>query len=142
MSMQWPAAGVNDVGTYLISGVPFITNGTVGATATKVSFSTVTKNVSVKNTATGGATVLIVAFTENGLNDNPTGTNRRFFLREGEVRDMNIRIKELWLSGSVGAPTFDVVAGLTHVMPSQLPTITGSVPSGSTNAPPLFQGVG
>lgn len=139
MTLQWPKAGINDVGTFLISGIPFVLNGTASAT-TKVAFPTVTNYVSVKNTASGGSLQLFVGFTQNGVEDNPTGINRRFILEEGELRELPFRIKELWVSGAGVA--FDVVAGLSHVMPSQMPEITGSVSGTSDLVPPIFQGVG
>lgn len=141
MSLQWPNAGTNSVETYIISGIPFVINGTTAATATRIAFPCVTNFISVKNTASGGTTVLLVAFTENGINDNPSGINRRFSLAEGAERNLVLRVKELWVSASSGAPTYDVVAGMTHVLPNQFPTITGTLDVSGT-APHMYRGVG
>ena len=142
MSLRWPKAGISDVGSYLISGIPFVLNGTTSGRFEHIQFPAITNFVTVKNTATGGTTQIVFAFTENGLNDNPVGTNRRIFLREGEERSMVIRIKELFVTASGGISTFDVSAGLTQILPDDFPTLTGSVVSGTTKVPPLFQGVG
>lgn len=141
MVNQTPKSGTNDVNSYLIAGVPFIISGTA-TSAVRIKFPTVTNWVSIKNTGMGGSTILAVGFTQNGMIDNPTGTNRRFFLRESEERNIPIRVKEIWVSGSSGNPQYDVIAGLTTVMTDSFPTLTSSVSLGTDLVPPIMKGVG
>ena len=105
-------AGLNNVGSYQVSGIPFAT-GSINATeATKVEFPYVTRWVQVFNH--GGSAHCRVGFSEEGVE----GTNYfRISPETGNEASQNsgrleIKVTELWLSGASG---IDIVAGLTNI---------------------------
>ena len=139
MSMQWPKAGPNDVASYSISGVPWVTGSVMPATAiVQYSFPAVTRDLVVRNTT--ASTTLAVGFSANGMKS----VFRKFFTLTGvQELKLELRVKDLFLSASQGVPTVEVVAGLTQIMYPDFPVLTGSI-SGSTGIVdiPLFRGIG
>ncbi len=134
MAMNYPSPGPNDVGSYLISGIPWVTGSTVpAATIVHYTFPCVTRTFVVRNTAAAGTT-LAVGFTANGLNS----VFRNYFtLTGGQEEKLDLRVKDLYVSATQGTVTIEIVAGLTQVPYDQFPVLTGSL-TGSA----LFSGVG
>jgi hypothetical protein len=123
--------GVNHVPAYQVSGRPFATgslNATATATAVKVEFPYVTRWIYVINHDTN---VLACGFSENGL----AGTNKFCVHAEGasdktapaSVR-LELKVSEMWFTGSAN---FDVVAGLTSILPDRVSGSIGPSWSGS-----------
>ena len=110
-------AGLGHVGSYQVSGTPFVTGGVDCTVATRIVFPSVTRWVSVNNNDTDNQPR--VGFSENGVN----GSN---YIMMGEASGgggaakpagnpaypMEIRVTELWISGS---DDVDVIAGLTGI---------------------------
>jgi hypothetical protein len=116
-------AGSEHAPAYTVSGIPFVTSSTIALGQTKyINFPCITRDITVKLETTG---TLAVAFTENGLKS----TNSNFFrLLQGESYSAQLRIKDLFLSGSTGGTlNFSVIAGLTTIHESMFPTLTGSI---------------
>ena len=119
-------AGLNNVGSYQVSGIPYAT-GSLSATsgdALKITFPYVTRWVHIIN---HGATELTCSFSENGLSgNNHFKLHRTHGSNEGYYSPrLELKVTELWFSGSTN---FDVVAGLTGL---PVERITNISPSGS-----------
>tara|TARA_Y100000310_G_C20125011_1_gene553226 strand:+ start:127 stop:573 length:447 start_codon:yes stop_codon:yes gene_type:complete len=139
-------AGLMNVGSYQVSGKPFV-SGNVKAGAphsgpgsVRVTFPKVTRWVQVENY---GAVDLYVGFSRNGVEHND---NYFIVKSSGSVGPLELKVTELHLSGAstYGAITTDnasVIAGLTFIAndainnssmsPSQSPVV-GTNWSGST----------
>ncbi len=117
---------------FQVSGVPWVTAsfasgplqirfGDVTLSGSLAEKTYVTKWIRVANVTTGSTEVLRVAFTLRGL----TTSNNYFSLKPGEVFQADLRITELWLSGTSALP-YEVTAGLTGIERRQSLLITGS----------------
>ncbi len=114
-------AGLNNVGSYEVSGIPFASASIDcrGAGGLRIVFPFVTRWVLVKNNSFVDAEDLRVGFSSNGVNAI-TGNN--FFTlhdttnnsqdRSSIMEPMELKITEIWLSGSRNV---EVIAGLTNI---------------------------
>lgn len=122
------SAGLGNVGSYQVSGIPFVTGGINATTATKITFPYVTRWIQITNYYSGSIDGLKVGFSENGVN----GT--RYF-RVGKAASnlqhtsymLELKATEIWLSGSTSV---DIVAGLTNIPVGRINNSANS-PSGS-----------
>jgi hypothetical protein len=146
MSLNYPKPGLNNVPSYLVSGVPYVTRSVVdevpnAPNSIRVTFPFVTRffHIACDSQSTEN---LRFAFTENGIKDpsgadayTTTGSNRNFFiLRKGEETPrLDARCTELYFAGDGGSTSFEVVAGLTNIPRGELLFLTG------TNG---FEGIG
>lgn len=113
--MQWPEPGFNFTPAYQISGLPYVTSSTATASPPyRVTFPYVTKFITIR--ADGAA--LHIGFTANGT----LGTNY-FVVGNNEVLTMEVRVKEMYISGS---SAFHLIAGLTGIPTASIPTLTSS----------------
>ena len=122
MSLKAPYMGEGYAPAYQISATSFVTSSVLTASETRqISFGHVTRFVTVRNTAAG--TNLAVGFTENGL--KPSNSN---FITLTGVSELNadIRIDQIFLSASVGVPSFTVLAGLTPIETKNFLPVTAS----------------
>ena len=161
MPKQIRGAGPNDVGSYQLSGVPYVTssNGnTINSVPTVVQFPFVTRFFVVSNTSEHP---LRIGFSKNGVNV-PEGltssygkysSNRNYFVISGSGGNspsslrLELRCKELWFrrDGATEAMNsgFSLIAGLTGIRSDQFPVLTASFRSGSTgNYHNSFEGIG
>lgn len=123
MSLNHPYQSEGYVPAYQISAMPFVTSSNISLGQIKViDFEYVSRFITVKNT---GATssVLSVAFSENGLKSS---NSNYFFLSGSESFSGEIRASKLFLSGTSGAPSFTIFAGLTTIHSRLLTPITAS----------------
>jgi hypothetical protein len=112
-------AGLSNVGSYQVSGIPFVTSSlapVVSDPPVKISFPTVTKFIIVKNVNASNKKVR-VGFSSNGV----VGTNY-FLLSQNESFTADVKVSSIFIVGN-GADTVDVsiVAGLTGIDSLQLP---------------------
>ena len=126
MSVFKYTAGLNNVGSYQVSGIPYAT-GSLNATsgdALKISFPYVTRWVHIINHAT---TELTCSFSEEGLSgNNHFKLHRTHGSNEGYYSPrLELKVTELYFTGSAD---FDVVAGLTNL---PVERVTNASPSGS-----------
>lgn len=117
--------GLNNVGSYQVSGMPFATGSIDATTAVKIEFPYVTRWVQLYNHAASNH--CRVGFSQEGVE----GTNYfRLGSNAGNEGSQNsarleLKITEIWLSGADG---IDIVAGLTNIPVERINSIS---PSGS-----------
>ena len=122
------AVGINHVPAYQVSGRPFASasiDGTITGGA-KVEFPYVTRWIYVHN---NGSTDVRVGFSQNGvLGSNYFVLNNKNGQREGASARLELKVSELWVSGSNDV---SVCAGLTTIPVSRISGSTGPSYSGS-----------
>lgn len=109
---QFAKPGLNAVGQYQLSGIPFASASIVvsNSSITEVEFPTVTKFVTVVNEHSGSSAKLRVGFSSAGVH----GTNH-FILDNGESYTGEFRVSSLYLRGDSINTTASVIAGLTMI---------------------------
>ena len=117
--------GLGAVGSFQVSGVPYVTgalNCRAGNPPIRISFPQVTRWVSVQNGDSGGegGAPMKVAFSENGLTSN-------FYEVSNSMTVLELKVTEIWVSGSDHC---SVVAGLTGIPTTAINNQSVS-PSGS-----------
>ena len=135
-------AGIGDIGSYQISGIPYATASfTVSAlnnAPTAVNFPNVTKFVTVVNTHSGTNVALRVGFSANGVTGSAAGAagDYYFTLDNGDSYTGEWRVESIYvLSDTAGSETSaSVIAGLTGVATGSIPgNVAGTLNwSGST----------
>lgn len=115
--------GEGYVPAYQMSATPYVTSSNVSLGQIKeIGFGYATKFLIVRNTG-ATSTALAVSFTQAGL----TGANSNYFVLSGsESFSADFRVDRVFVSGSVGSPTFSVVAGLTGIPSSRFLLVTAS----------------
>lgn len=105
-------AGLNNVGSYQVSGAPFATGSLNATGAIKVEFPFVTSWIYVKNNDTGNACK--VGFSQLGVENSNYFTVHEDHSNnvDGSSPRLDLKLSELWLSGSTDV---DVLAGLTNI---------------------------
>ena len=116
--------GINNVGSYQVSGRPFASGSVEALSEVEVKFPYVTRWVQVINKA---GTPLKVAFSHEGLNAAGTGSESFYYTVDasgsngyGKSEVYEMKVSSLWFvkSGSAdGSNVFNVVAGLTTIDP-------------------------
>jgi len=121
MSSQWQPPGPNNVPSYQMSGLPFITGSSItGGSTEAINFPFVTRFIQVFNT---GSNPVSVEVSENGVE----GTNK-FTVNPGSNSGvLELRVKKLFLRADDGAVEAEVVAGLTNIMSHDYYDFTGSL---------------
>jgi hypothetical protein len=122
--------GLGNVGSYQVSGKPFISGSidvneqTVGGTPLEIKFPTVTRWIIIRNldTDSGNAKQIKVAAAADGfdngnyfrVNDDYTGT----YLRKAQTPRLELKLTKIYLTGS--STKVDVIAGLTGIHTSSI----------------------
>jgi hypothetical protein len=131
------AAGIGSVGSYQVSGVPWITgsgaNGLAVGAEDKITFPSVAKSVMVQ-LHDSNSDVIHVHFNSSGSNGGVWEGNHFFPLTTDESSiTFNVKCKEIWVSnpptgnGGSGSPSgYRVVAELTGISPNEMFILTGS----------------
>ena len=111
--------GLNAVGQYQLSGIPYATASVVvsNAAVTEIEFPTVTRFVTVVNEHSGSSSKLRVGFSSAGV----VGTNY-FILDNGESYTGEFRLSSIYLAGNTAPTTASVIAGLTMIETNNLPS--------------------
>ena len=121
-------AGLNNVGSYQVSGIPYATGSLDATSGMEIIFPYVTQWITFINHDSGANNHLYVGFSNNGLGDTsnyfrvgPQGSN------EGSQNlTINVKVSRIYLSGSGDC---DIVAGLTNLPVQRVDNIA---PSGSS----------
>lgn len=112
-------AGLNNVGSYQVSGIPYVTSSVApisGSTPIEIIFPTVTRFIIIKN-IDAGANKVRIGFSENGVK----GTNY-FVLSQNESFTAEIKVSSLFAMGhSSNTADISIIAGLTGIDAAQLP---------------------
>jgi hypothetical protein len=120
---SWAPPGLNNVGSYQVSGRPWAYTGATSTSAEVLSFPEVTRWITVRNTHPSIG--MQIAFSEAGL----SGTEY-FSLGAASEISMEVKISQLWIKGA-GTGTVSVVAGLTNIGPGSCSGVDGPSWSGS-----------
>ena len=121
MSTNIYGVGINNVGSYQVSGRPFCATGSTNTTnnRTSISFPTVTKQIVVMNRHTSAD--LYFFFHTGSLAQN------QYKITPGEQQTFSVKCKEVFLTGSSAAAVdFTLYASLTHIPASKMYNLTGS----------------
>ena len=129
--------GLSNVGSYQVSGKPFMSGGiavTVASSPIKISFPTVTKWIYVSSSA-----AVKVGMTSRGTVGNANANDGIHYFKVNtaggqKLPSLELKCTELYLSSSVGGDAVvDVVAGLTGIAIERITNISlsGSNWSGS-----------
>jgi len=115
-----PKAGLNNVGNYQVSGIPWVTASLTAPASSsaplEVTFPSVTKTILVKN-VNGSTNKVRVGFSANGVQ----GSNY-FLLDKDESFEADVKITKLYLlSNTASTASMSVVASLTGIESSLLP---------------------
>jgi len=123
-----PSVGLNNVGSYQVSGVPFITgSNTIPVdTEDKITFPMVARNVTVIN---HGTEVIRVHF--NSKDDTTVITNFHFVELDSDEDSisMSVKCKEIYISTpatNVNPGNYRVIAELTQISTDRMYVLTGS----------------
>ena len=132
MAQQYPRAGLGNVGSYQISGHPFVTGSTVLSSSfgtnnsqVVITFPTVTKSVTIISRS---ATNLRVHF--NSMTDGNVISGSHYIILQ-DIKDsftFDMRLKEIFVSLEDGAADgeFELFAELTTIGRQEMYPLTGS----------------
>jgi hypothetical protein len=118
-------AGIGHVGSYQVSGKPFVTGSTAllnGAQA-QIDFPSVARSVTVINDST---TDIRISFTDKDRGNTHLG---KHYIKLTETRDsmtMNVKCKQIFIYADGGLAQFTVFAELTHIPSGSMYDLTGS----------------
>ena len=138
MSESFPySVGLNNVGSYQVSGMPFAISGSTGGTTVKVSFPYVTSWVQIQNT--DGTKNLNVGFSTNGTNN----ANHLHIEKKTNTEIYYWKLTEIYIRGETLADSvpYHIVAGLTNIPTARINNSAVS-PSGSNWSGSYSPGVG
>ena len=119
-------AGLHNVGSYQVSGLPWVTGSTLAAAGEdKVVFPSITSAVTVFN---NGAGALRVHFVTSAAGNVIGGHHYVTIPSSGSLSEkhtFNVKCKEIYLS-SVAGTDYEVFAELTTIAPDEMYVLTGS----------------
>ena len=129
------APGLNNVGSYQVSGQPFASGSCVAPASGSsphfvLRFPQVTKWVKIEPRLAGNRT-LRVGFSKNGMH----GKHGSYFRlhQSSSMRELDVKVGELWfMSEDAATVTFDVVAGMTSIPAGRTSTSTSASMNGLT----------
>jgi len=137
MALNNPSPGFFSVNEFQASPLPWAVNATTSGTdVARYQLQRVSKNLVLVNHASVG-TYLRLGFTENGVNGLGSSS---FLLVDGKDSiELDVRIKELYVRAAAsGSVNYSMYVGLTTIMSTQMPMLSGSLSDGS----PGWGGVG
>ena len=113
--------GINNAGSYQVSGRPYIATGStnIADSRTAITFPTVTKEIVVLNRHVSED---LYFFFHTG-----SSTQNQFKIAAGEQQTFSVKCKEAFLTGSAAtAVTYTLYASLTHIPDDRMYNLTGS----------------
>tara|TARA_Y100000310_G_C20268181_1_gene616746 strand:- start:115 stop:528 length:414 start_codon:yes stop_codon:yes gene_type:complete len=121
------SVGLNNVGSYMVSGVPYITGSTAlpPGQEHKVSFPTVARAVTVMNHSSDTIRVHFNAITGSNV---VTGLHFVELDSDEDSISMNVKCKEVYVSAPAGGSNreYRVIAELTQIPVKRMYELTGS----------------
>ena len=120
-------AGLHNVGSYLVSGFPYVTSSTIAAdTEVQISFPTVAKSITVIGSSSNDAAI---AFNASSAGRDQAG-GHYIEVDDDDSFTFNVRCKEIYISCSSGVSNggYQVFAELTSIPAARIPDgfFTGS----------------
>jgi hypothetical protein len=124
MSINWPKSTYNHVQEYQVASWPWVTSSSVGTSAVRFGFGSVTRWITICNeTPSGGSSKdIYFGFTEAGTND----TNHFHVLSGQTVGPLEVKCSEIWVKGSAASTPVSIMAGLINIPAGDFPLISGS----------------
>jgi len=122
MGFEHARPGLGNVGSYQVSGVPWVSSSliipAVNSSSLQISFQSVTSYIVVRNDDSGSA--IRVGFSAAGV----SGSNKNnFVLAPNESFAANFRVSNMYLiSNTTASSVATVIAGLTGIEASALST--------------------
>ena len=113
-------AGLNNVGSYQVSGIPYLSGGLDATSGASLNFPNVTRWVQISNS---GSVDLLYGYSENGA----AGSNVGIVFPNSTTPRLEIKATELYMQGGTANGVY-VAAGLTNLPTSRVDNIS---PSGS-----------
>jgi hypothetical protein len=121
--------GITSVGSYQVSGTPFITGSTVSNNSeVQVDFPNVTKSITVINKDAVGNDAIQVHFASMASNGGNTITKKHFITLDAVNSSvtLNVKAKSIWISNMSGADSdFQLFAELTGIGSGAMWTLEG-----------------
>jgi hypothetical protein len=126
--------GLQNVGSYLVSGRPYITgsyiSGALGSIPAgeelKVEFPKVTKSVTLWNYCIGANDKLRLTFVSSGSMTNYSNAGNYVELAKDETITINAKCKEVYLQAVGGEIRWKLYASLTEIPKERMYALTGS----------------
>lgn len=129
------SAGLNNVGTYQVSGAPFVTSSLIPASASgppnwKIEFPYVTKLITITNNSTSAHDLIRIAFSQEGLKNEVANYFVIGSTKDGDgSTTLDVKATELYvMSDSSHTPMVSIYASLTNLPIARVNNIS---PSGS-----------
>ena len=119
--------GLRNVGSYQVSGQPFVTGTTLGAAQEfKVEFPYVTKKVTV--VASGSNSVIRVAFSTMDATKGTVVLDKHYIELTGqdESIEMDVKCTDIFVASTKAAGGFQLYASLTNISRDRMYSLTGS----------------
>jgi len=124
--------GINNVGSFLVSGQPYITGSYIGSTENKissgdetsVSFPYVVKSFSVWNYSSDPLSKLRITFANTGSIENYPACYIE--LGQNETTTLNVKCKEVYLSAVSGDVLWKIYGSQTGIPRQRMYELTGS----------------
>lgn len=124
---EYNRPGIGHVGSYQVSGYPFLQGGIVGDNGeAKIEFPHVTKKVKVKLTDSNPLRVHFVTTASAG--NVLSGAHYWLLETEDEEVEFGVKCKEVYLSApsGSGSTSYEVYAECTHIGIHEMYALTGS----------------
>ena len=146
------APGLNNVGSFQVSGMPFVSGSCIApasGSSLVVRFPAVTKWFQIEPLSGSSSRSVRVAFSENGLYgkggsggaQSYDGYNFRLNASSSFCRPLDMKISEVWLMSEDDATyTVDILAGLTHIPSSRTTTVDRAIDGVVQSAGPNWSG--
>jgi hypothetical protein len=127
-------AGLQNVGSYQVSGRPFITgsniysneNAIASGDETSVSFPAVTKSITLWNYSADPLSKLRLTFVATGSINNHPASGVYYELGQNESLTLSLKCKDVYLSAVSGEVLWKLYASLTSIAPERMYALTGS----------------
>ncbi len=117
-NFNYPASGLNNVGEYQASGLPWVTSSQATTSPYQIGFPFVTNEITVTNS---GSLPLRIGFTQNGVN----GSNY-FSVLAGQTVSFDVRVTYVYVRSDSSTANYSMFAGLTQIPAKSMPILTGS----------------
>ena len=109
-------AGINNVGSYQVSGRPWVKTytGIGSGVDTKASFPKVTKSITIVNMAN---VEIHIYFADPDSNSGGPKTGKHYIALDSKEDSftMNVRVKEIFVESQAGSSAFTIYAELTNI---------------------------
>ena len=139
MSLAKPyGVGLRNVGSYQVSGQPFITGSQVdgdfenaisttsGFTEKQILFPYVTKSITLWNVSSNASSKLRFHLVSTGAIDNHPTSKHYYELGQNESLTVNLKCKDIWLSAVGAQVEWKLYASLTNIQTGSMYALTGS----------------